>query len=130
MRYEELEKKIEEEEKTLQKKYAELLKAAKKGYQREKSLIAVNRRKSENHAKYIFAGYVLEQIKSGNIAANLLDDCIKNLKKEKDKDDMLVLKDSIMSEKKLKKEPKPKEEKPSVSPEANEPQQKKNLFGR
>lgn len=90
----ELKKKLAEEEKALKAKYAEKMAVLKKREQRAATLESKRLRAQENHAKYIFAGYLIaEAKKSKNV--DMLKKCLASLTAERDKIAVQTLIDSI-----------------------------------
>lgn len=90
----ELKKKLAEEEKALKARYAEKIEAAKKRQRRVESLEAKKLRTQENHAKFLLAGFVLADIKKSK-NTDTLRKCLATLTKDKDKEAMQALIDSL-----------------------------------
>lgn len=93
---EEIKRRIEEERKALKEKHAALLAAAHKREQKAKGREAKKQRAIENHGKYVFAGYVLAELKKKCDAAPLRA-CLATLTNDKEKEALKHLIASVSS---------------------------------
>jgi vacuolar-type H+-ATPase subunit I/STV1 len=91
---EQIKKRLAEEEKALREKYASKLAAARKREARERAIEAKKLRATENHGKFILAGFVLaEAKKTKNL--DLLNRCLSAAKTDRDKAAIKALIDSL-----------------------------------